>query len=678
LQTLTVSGLPTNGTSVYATLYSLISGAWTANEYSYTALNAAADAAVVTSPANGSTLSGSSVTFSWTAGTSVSAFWLDVGSAADAHNYYMSGNLGTVQTITVNGLPINGSTVYVTLYSLIGGAWTANGYSYTALNGPAGLAVMLTPTPGSTLGQSATFTWSADASATAYWVDIGSFAGGHNVFSSGNLGNVLTLTVDPLPTNGNKIYVTLYSLAGDEWFNKMYTYTMATGFTLVQHVNNAACASSTTCAITLNQSIAAGDLLIFESAMGGTSLINGTDNGGTFVQCTSCVGFDNDFLFSETSGGWILSASAEPSPITVTFNAAAGGAIEMWEFSYTGGTVGFDGANQNETLGSSSPTAAAFTPTSGRYDISVQACSAGACNSVSSPFTGDNLGGNNAWAYVDNLPSWTAPTWTLGGSGASQLTQMEFGFGVEPCANTMFMDFGGTNGSAISVAQLASGTHGWQGGEWAIGGTGADLTFETAASQPLQNPTGRLCDGGFYTDSSATGLQYLTPATGTFLQINGESGMFTGTSVSAGVWYNSNLPAADTGGTDDFFIGGTGDADYAMLHESNTGSGRFGELNCASGTSISGGTGGSVTLARGLWYWVEIVYNETGNHTMKIYNNANPPVQQGSTMTCPSAGTTPPGFIRIGNGNFDTIDSGYVFWYDGLKISLDGTDPLLP
>ena len=416
--------------------------------------------------------------------------------------------------------------------------------------------------------------------------------------------------------------------------------------------------------------------------MSGASVMTGTNNGATFLQCVSCVGFDASSLYSETSGGWILSASAQSAAITVTFNTAAGGAVEMWEYSYTnttGGELGFDGANQNESYSSSSPTAAAFTPTSGRYDISVQACHAGVnCSSVSAPFTGDNTGNEDAWAYLDNVPNWTSPTWTLAGSTTSQLTQMEFGYGVEPCANTMFMDFGGTSGNAISLAQLASGTHGWQGGAWSINGTPADLTFQTSASQPLQNPTGRLCDGGNYTDSSTTGLQYSTAHSADYLQINSTSGILTGTSVSAGAWYYSTLPATDTGGTDDLAIFGTDGTDYLLLHEFGDGINRNGEIECGGGTSTVEGTGGSVILARSTWYWVDIVYNETGNHTMKIYNNANPPVQVGSTMTCPSLGTTPPAYITIGNANYNSISSGYIFDYDGLKISLDEIDPLLP
>ena len=223
--TTTANGLPTNGSMVYATLYSLISGSWVPNAYTYTAYNLASAGGILTTPTPGSTLTGSTVTFDWTAGAGATAYWLDVGNTAGGNNYFSSGSLGNALTVTVNGLPTDGSTVYATLYSLIGGAWSGNSYTYTALNATGGLAAMQTPVPGSTLsGTTATFTWSSDASATAYWVDIGSTAGGNNVYSSGNLGNVLTTTVYSLPANGSTIYVTLYSYVGGQWLFNSCTY----------------------------------------------------------------------------------------------------------------------------------------------------------------------------------------------------------------------------------------------------------------------------------------------------------------------------------------------------------------------------------------------------------------------------------------------------------------------
>ncbi len=216
--TKTVNGLPTNGSTIYVTLYSLVSGTWLSNAYTYTA----AAGGVLTTPPPGTTLTGSTVTFDWTAGSGTS-YWLDVGSTAGGQQF-TTGNLGDVLTKTVSGLPTNGSTIYVTLYSLVSGTWLSNAYTYTALNANAGLAVIQTPAPGSTLsGNVVTFTWSADANATQYWLDVGSTPAGQQ-YATGNLGNVLSTTVYSLPANGSTIYTTLYSYVGGQWLSTTATY----------------------------------------------------------------------------------------------------------------------------------------------------------------------------------------------------------------------------------------------------------------------------------------------------------------------------------------------------------------------------------------------------------------------------------------------------------------------
>lgn len=221
----TVPGLPTNGSTVYITLYSYVGGQWLSNAYTYTAFNAAAAGAVMQTPTPGSTLTGGTVTFTWAAGAGASAYWIDVGSTAGGNQYLQSGNLGNVLTKTVSGLPTDGSTIYVTLYSQIGGTWSGNAYTYTAFNATGGLAQMQSPLPGSTLsGSSATFTWSTDSNATAYWLDIGNVAGGNQYYQSGNLGNALSTNVYSLPADGSTIYVTLYSYVGGQWLSNAYTY----------------------------------------------------------------------------------------------------------------------------------------------------------------------------------------------------------------------------------------------------------------------------------------------------------------------------------------------------------------------------------------------------------------------------------------------------------------------
>jgi hypothetical protein len=221
----TVNSLPLDGSTVWARWYYMLSGTWQHTDCSYTAFGGGSGKGVITSPAPSSTLSGSSVTFTWSAGTGASAYWLDVGNVAGGNEYSQSGNLGNVLTTTVNGLPNSGSTVYVTLYSLVGGQWLSNAYTYTAFSGSAGKGVITSPTPGSTLsGSSVTFNWMAGTGANAYWLDVGNVAGGNQYSQSGNLGNVLTTTVYSLPADGSTIYVTLYSLVGGQWLSNAYTY----------------------------------------------------------------------------------------------------------------------------------------------------------------------------------------------------------------------------------------------------------------------------------------------------------------------------------------------------------------------------------------------------------------------------------------------------------------------
>ena len=118
--------------TVYVTLYSLVGGQWLSNAYTYTAFSATSGLAVMQTPTPGSTLSGNAATFTWSAGNGATAYWLDIGSSPGGNQYYQSGNLGNVLTTMVFSLPADGSTIYVTLYSLVGGQWLSNSYTYVS------------------------------------------------------------------------------------------------------------------------------------------------------------------------------------------------------------------------------------------------------------------------------------------------------------------------------------------------------------------------------------------------------------------------------------------------------------------------------------------------------------------------------------------------------------------
>ena len=218
-----VTGLPING-PLYARLYFWINGAWQYNDYTYTAGGTAAPA-ILTSPTPGSTLTSSSATFQWTAGSGVTQYVLGIGSTGvGSYNLYNSTPITATQA-SVTGLPINGETLYARIYSMINGAWQYHDYTYIAAATP---AVLTSPTPGSALtSSSATFQWTSGTGVTQYVLGIGSTGvGSYNLFNSTPI-TATQVSVSGLPTNGGTLYARIYSLINGAWQYHDYTYTAA-------------------------------------------------------------------------------------------------------------------------------------------------------------------------------------------------------------------------------------------------------------------------------------------------------------------------------------------------------------------------------------------------------------------------------------------------------------------
>ena len=90
-------------------------------------------AAVLTSPAPGSTLSGSTATFGWSAGTSVTNYQIMVGTTGPGASNLLRLTTTALTSGLVSKIPTTGGTLYVRLYSMIGGAWQYTDYTYTEL-----------------------------------------------------------------------------------------------------------------------------------------------------------------------------------------------------------------------------------------------------------------------------------------------------------------------------------------------------------------------------------------------------------------------------------------------------------------------------------------------------------------------------------------------------------------
>jgi hypothetical protein len=178
--------------------------------------------AQISSPAPGSTLPGSTVRFDWTAGVGVTQYWLHAGTSPGASDL-VSQDAGTARNVTVSGLPLDSSVVYVRLWSFVD-TWRFRDYTYTAAPNTTP-AEMVLPSPGSILTSSTvTFQWTPGGSAvTQYWLHLGTSAGGNDILSQ-DLGLGVNRTLDNLPVNGNPVYVRLWSLSANAWIYRDYVY----------------------------------------------------------------------------------------------------------------------------------------------------------------------------------------------------------------------------------------------------------------------------------------------------------------------------------------------------------------------------------------------------------------------------------------------------------------------
>jgi large repetitive protein len=216
----TAGGLPTNGETIYVRMTTYFGTVQLYTDYTYTAATLAA----LTSPAAGSALAGPSVTFTWKAGTSATGYSMWFGSTGVGTYNLKYTTETTAASVTVTGLPTNGETIYVRLYTYFNSVSAHADYTYTAAP-PGSPATMITPTAGSTLGASnVMFAWTTGTGVTENQLWLGlSGPGSSNLYTSGWLTTTST-TATKLPAKGATVYARLYSLVYGAVVYNDYTY----------------------------------------------------------------------------------------------------------------------------------------------------------------------------------------------------------------------------------------------------------------------------------------------------------------------------------------------------------------------------------------------------------------------------------------------------------------------
>jgi Bacterial Ig-like domain (group 3)/Astacin (Peptidase family M12A) len=223
--TATVASIPATGVTVYAQLNSMIYGVWQSENYTYTETASSSGQAALTTPAPGSTLGTTNVTFTWTPGAGATAYRLFLGTTGvGSLNLYNSGTLGTTST-TVASIPANGVTVYAQLLSKVGSTWVSENYTYKEATGSSTPAALSSPASGSTLGTTnVVFTWTAGTGVTGYQLLLGTTGvGSSNLYSSGTV-TTTTATVASIPPNGATVYAQLNSMIAGVWQSANYTF----------------------------------------------------------------------------------------------------------------------------------------------------------------------------------------------------------------------------------------------------------------------------------------------------------------------------------------------------------------------------------------------------------------------------------------------------------------------
>jgi Fibronectin type III domain len=85
------------------------------------------------SPPPASILPGPTVLFAWTdGGTAVAERWIYIGTEVGANDLLDSGSLGDAHSLTLDGLPTNGETLFVRLWYSVDGDWQCSDFPYAA------------------------------------------------------------------------------------------------------------------------------------------------------------------------------------------------------------------------------------------------------------------------------------------------------------------------------------------------------------------------------------------------------------------------------------------------------------------------------------------------------------------------------------------------------------------
>jgi hypothetical protein len=131
-----VSNLPVDGRTIYVRLWTRFSNRWQYSDTTYRAATqsvaTASTKAVLTSPSAGSTLPSGTVTFRWTASTGALQYYFYLGTSQGSNNIFSRSFTASSTSLAMTGLPEDGRTLWVRLWTRTNNGWQYNDYWFRA------------------------------------------------------------------------------------------------------------------------------------------------------------------------------------------------------------------------------------------------------------------------------------------------------------------------------------------------------------------------------------------------------------------------------------------------------------------------------------------------------------------------------------------------------------------
>ncbi len=207
---------------IYIRLLILYDGNWIYEDVQFQASDPLTNVSTtsMSSPADGTTLTNSSVTFEWTGDSQVQEYRLQAGWTQGSTTIYDQSQ-GVNTSATLTDIPLRGDTVYVRLMTKIGGQWTSQDYQYPTSNTVAAGRIV-SHVVGSVIKTSDMTLQFSDLGQTisGAWIRVGTSEGQGDIFTR-SLGTSTSVDITNIPLDGNQFYVRF-------WFNINQTFVVET------------------------------------------------------------------------------------------------------------------------------------------------------------------------------------------------------------------------------------------------------------------------------------------------------------------------------------------------------------------------------------------------------------------------------------------------------------------